>query len=448
MGWCVENAVWLASDIGSRELLGFAAFGILLLGLDDLCMDLAWLLTAGRRRRVLRSVEGAAGDTRLAVLIPAWDESTVIAAMVRHSLDRWAGQELVLWIGVYPNDPATAAAVLKIAETDERVRMVTVAHSGPTTKADCLNTLWRAVEADGWAEAIVLHDAEDVVDAGEPQLLRRLLAHHDMVQLPVVPMLSSRTIGDSYFDEFAEAHGKDLPTRQALGASVPGAGVGCAIRCETLRSMQGSDGPFPSDSLVEDYEFGLRLHEAGARTLFVPITACDGAVVRAQFPTEVTAAVRQKSRWVAGIALNGWDRTGWLADPGELWMRVRDRRAPLAALVLCAGYAGLVLATALMAGRWLFGWIEPSFLHDRWLVGASGTTAALLLWRLAVRAVCSGAVGGWREGLRALPRSVASNIVAILASRRAVGLYVAWRRTGTVRWDKTAHEFTRIAEPV
>lgn len=268
-----------------------------------------------------------------------------------------------------------------------------------------------------------------------------------MVQLPVVPALSGRTIGDSYFDEFAEAHGKDLPTRQALGASVPGAGVGCALRCSTLRTLDQGAGPFPSDSLVEDYELGLRLHEAGARTLFVPMAACGGAVVRAQFPTKVAAAVRQKSRWVAGIALNGWDRTGWRAHPGELWMRLRDRRAPLAALVVCAGYAGLVLATALMAGHWLVGWTQPSFLTDRWLVGASGVTALLLLWRLAVRALCSAAVGGWREGLRALPRSVASNIVAILAARRAVGLYVMWRRTGAVRWDKTAHEFAEVREP-
>jgi len=141
--------VWLAADVGSRELLGFAAFGILLLGFDDLLMDLAWVLTVGRRRRLAGLVRGASGDTRLAVLIPAWDESAVIEAMLRHTLDRWAGEELAVRVGVYANDPATAAAVLRVAGTDERVRMVTVGHPGPTTKADALNTLWRAVEAEG-----------------------------------------------------------------------------------------------------------------------------------------------------------------------------------------------------------------------------------------------------------------------------------------------------------
>lgn len=125
---CFGEALWLAADVGSRELLGFAAFGILLLGLDDLLMDLAWLLTVRRRRRRVRSVRAAAGEARLAVLIPAWDEGVVIGAMLRHTLARWADDELAVLVGVYPNDPATIAAVREIAECDERVRMVTLDH--------------------------------------------------------------------------------------------------------------------------------------------------------------------------------------------------------------------------------------------------------------------------------------------------------------------------------
>jgi adsorption protein B len=36
-------------------------------------------------------------------------------------------------------------------------------------------------------------------------------------------------ISGHYCDEFAEAHGKFMPVRQKLGASLPLAGVGCAI---------------------------------------------------------------------------------------------------------------------------------------------------------------------------------------------------------------------------
>ena len=430
-------------DAVARELLGFAAFGILLLGVDDLLMDGAWLLTAGRRRRIVRAIRAApAGAARLDVLIPAWDEAAVIGAMLRHALSAWADEDVRVLVGVYPNDPTTRRAVEAVSELDGRVEAVVIAPNGPTTKGDCLNHLWRRVVARGGVDAVVLHDAEDVVAAGELALFRRLLAAADMVQLPVVPCLTGRAVGDSYFDEFAEAHGKDLPTRQALGAAIPGAGVGCALTIAALRRLDAGAGPFPAGSLVEDYELGLRVHASGGRTLFVPAGASSGeVVVRARFPATVEAAVRQKSRWVAGIALNGWDRIGWRWTAAELWMRLRDRRAPLSAVVLTAGYAGLTLAVALLLLRWVGLGAWPDLFSDHWLVLASRLTSALLLWRLAVRAVASAAAGGSREGPRSVPRAIASNIVAILAARRAIGHYARWRRTGEVRWDKTAHEF-------
>ncbi len=442
----LDSWLWTAMDAVARELLGFAAFGVLLLGFDDILMDGAWLLTARPRRRIVRAIRAAPdASARLAVLIPAWDEAEVIGAMLRHTLSEWRDEDVRVLVGVYPNDPATRRAVEAVAASDARLRTVVIPPAGPTTKGDCLNHLWRRAEAQGDTDAVVLHDAEDVVAPGELALFRRLLADHDMVQLPVVPSLTRRAVGDSYFDEFAEAHGKDLPTRQALGASIPGAGVGCALTGAALRRLDGGAGPFPVGSLVEDYELGLRIHESGGRTLFVPASATGGAVVvRARFPATIETAVRQKSRWVAGIALNGWDRIGWRRPAIELWMRLRDRRAPLAAAVLTAGYAGLALSVALVLLNRL-GWgAWPSLFADRWLVLASAATGAMLLWRLAVRAIASAAAGGWREGLRSMPRAVASNIVAILAARRAIGHYAHWRRTGEVRWDKTPHEFPEL----
>lgn len=322
-------------------------------------------------------------------------------------------------------------------------------HEGPTTKGDCLNHLWRHLEAlHKPIDAVVLHDAEDQVAVGELALYRSLLGEADFVQLPVRPILTGKSVADTYFDEFAEAHDKDLPTRQALGAAIPGAGVGCAIRCDTLRRLDDGAGPFPDGSLVEDYELGLRIGLTGGRALFVPAAATgDGIVVRAYFPRTIATSVRQKSRWVAGIALNGWERLGWTGTLAEAWMRLRDRRAPLSAFVLSAGYIGLLALTVLMINHLLTGRPAPLALADPWLVAASRATAALLLWRLMIRAIMSGRVGGWREGLRAVPRALASNIIAILAARRAISLYWRWRRTGQVRWDKTAHEFSGDSLP-
>ena len=440
------DVFWTALDAVTRELLAFAAFGIVLLGVDDLLMDLAWIATGPRRWRTNARIQHARDnpDLRLAVLVPAWDESDVIEPMVRHALARWQDEPVRLLVGVYPNDPATIHAVAAVKACDDRVEIVVLPHEGPTTKGDCLNHLWRHLErSDTPVDAVVLHDAEDEVAVGELALYRSLLGDADFVQLPVRPILTGQSVADSYFDEFAEAHDKDLPTRQALGAAVPGAGVGCAIRCETLRQLDNGVGPFPDGSLVEDYELGLRIGATGGRSLFVPAAATGGKiVVRAHFPRTITTAVRQKSRWVAGIALNGWDRLGWSGTLAEGWMRLRDRRAPLSAFVLSAGYVGLLVLTVLMLSHWLAGGPRPLALADPWLVAASRITAALLLWRLSMRAIMSGRVGGWREGVRAVPRAIVSNIIAILAARRAIGLYWRWRRTGEVRWDKTAHEFS------
>ncbi|WP_156494124.1 glycosyltransferase, partial [Erythrobacter sp. HI0028] len=73
------------------------------------------------------------------------------------------------YIGCYRNDAATIASVIAATRGDPRVRLVVHGKDGPTSKADCLNRLYDALEEDeqrtgGTARLIVLHDAEDMVD--------------------------------------------------------------------------------------------------------------------------------------------------------------------------------------------------------------------------------------------------------------------------------------------
>src|SRR3546814_21190588 len=94
-----------------------------------------------------------------------------------------------------------------------------------------------------------------------------------MVQLPVLPLIDprSRWIAGHYLDEFAEAHGKDLVVSEALGASVPSAGVGCAIRRDMMDNIARLHGgkPFDEASVTEDYELGLKLGSHGGRRILV-----------------------------------------------------------------------------------------------------------------------------------------------------------------------------------
>ena len=74
------------------------------------------------------------------MFIPAWDESAVIEDMLRNTLSTFGNGDYRLYVGCYPNDPNTIAAVQ--AQADPHIRLVIGAVPGPTTKADCLNRLW------------------------------------------------------------------------------------------------------------------------------------------------------------------------------------------------------------------------------------------------------------------------------------------------------------------
>jgi len=347
----------------AAELALFAGVGFLLFAVNDLLVDLIYfarrfwrgLTVYSRYRRTYASYYVFNKNPGfIAILVPAWDEATVIAPMLRATLQRLDYDNYRIFVGHYRNDPATAAAIRSV--NDPRVESVEVGADGPTTKADCLDHLYDALIAHetatgSAAKAVVLHDAEDVVHRYELRIFDGLIDRAAVIQLPVLPLQDphSRWIAGHYCDEFAEAHIKELVVREAVGAAIPLAGVGCAIARRPLAQLAAiHDGrPFAGTSMTEDYEVGLRLGALGHKTMFVRIPSDpndrNAVSSRGHFPSTLGAAVRQKARWLGGIALSGWDRLGWIGGIGERWMRMRDRRGPLAALLLVAAYAAALL---------------------------------------------------------------------------------------------------------
>ena len=439
-------------DVVVREAALFAAAGFLVLGAGDLLVDARWLLLHARRGRAplpaVADLPPPRDAAPLAVFIPAWDEAEVIADMLRHALGAWGDREYRLYVGCYPNDPATIAAVRSLA--DPHIRAVIGAAPGPTTKAACLNTLWDALLRDEASEgraakAVILHDAEDLVAPEELRIFDSAIERWDFVQLPVRPLIhpGSKWVGGHYADEFAEAHGKEMPVREALGAALPSAGVGCAFSRKILADIASRSGghPFDAESLTEDYELGLKVRELGGTSTFLRIAGTDGRIVatREYFPGTVSAAVAQKARWMAGIALAGWDRMGWSGGAAERWMRLRDRQSLLAAFLLFAGYFALALWLLLAPLRLIAGLEAEPF---RPLLSLLIQINFLLLcWRMAVRAAFTGRAYGWRQALRSIPRAAIANAVAMLAAASALSRYRRLRRTGQVAWGKTAHIF-------
>ncbi len=440
---------WLGRT--EHELLLFAAIWFAVGSLDELGVDLLWfwLRLTGRVHTGKAPTDGDAPLRGIAaVLVPAWQEAAVVGAMLTHTLKSWPQAELRVYAGCYRNDPATLTAMLAAAG-DSRLRIVVHDCAGPTTKADCLNRLYAALIEDetrgGFrARSIVLHDAEDMVHPAALALLDRGLDEADFVQLPVrpEPQAGSRWIAGHYCDEFAESHGKAMVVRDWLGVGLPSAGVGCAFSrasIEAIALRRGSPEPFAAECLTEDYECGLLVGQIGGAAKFVRMRDAQGRLVatREFFPAGLGSSVRQKTRWLHGIAFQGWDRLGWNAHPLELWMQLRDRRAPLTAIVLASAYLLLIISPLLFIAQ-QFGAYAPKPIDPllRLLLIAN---LAALLWRCLLRAVFTAHEYSLGEGIMAVLRMPLANVIAIMAGRRALSAYLISLRSGRVKWDHTIH---------
>lgn len=456
-GDAIGHAI-VALQVVERELLLFATFWFLIGAIDDLVVDGIWLWLRLTGRAGTGRIDRAAASARLqgraAVMIAAWQEAGVIGHTIRHALAAWPQAELTLYLGCYRNDPATLSAALAVAGNDPRLRIVIHEKAGPTTKADCLNRLYRALVADerryGYRyRSVVLHDSEDMVHPAELAVIDRAIAGAGLVQLPVrpEPQPASPWVGGHYCEEFTEAHAKLLVVRDALRAPMPAAGVGCGIARDILdvladrrrREGEADGGPFSTACLTEDYELGYLIWRHGRQTRFIRMRDEDGQLVatRAYFPSTLETAVRQKARWVHGIAFQEWERLGWGSRLADLWMTLRDRRGPFSALVLASGYALVVveatLALASVGGLEVPAMASPALRTMLVLCGVA------LVWRAIARFVFTAREYGAREGLRALLRIPVANVIAIIAGRRALATYVRTLLGETVRWDKTEH---------
>ncbi|WP_448585138.1 glycosyl transferase family protein [Thermaurantiacus sp.] len=438
----------------TREALLVCAFLVTLNSLDDLLVDLLFPLAA-LAARPLPPPPPVPG--RHAILVPAWDEAAVIGPMLERLTRTLDHPDYLVFVGTYPNDPETQAAVRAVASP--RIRLVETSAPGPTTKADCLNHLWRAACAEAERSgrpfrAVVLHDAEDVLHPAELSVFDRALGRADMVQIPVLPMVAGGAglISGHYLDEFAELHAKDLVVRSFLSAPLPSAGVGTAIAWQAMCALDAGRGqPFDPASLTEDYEIGYRLHRLGRRAEMVRIRVGGRLVaVREYFPETLEAAVRQKARWLAGIALSGWDRLGWGGGLAERWMLARDRKGLPVAILALVAYG--LLATVLLQ-QLLRGLLDPAGTLPPLLDPAStpmmamllAATTLVLVWRLLVRAAFTTHAAGIVEGLLAIPRAPVANLVNALAAHRALARYRAALASGRAGpWDKTVHRFPGV----
>jgi len=445
---------------------------ILASSVDDAFIDLCYWTRRWRRRgpaaragpTVAQLMEKP--EAPFAIMVPAWKESDVIAAMIGHTLATLQYRDWSIFCGVYPNDPETAREVQRMAaQHPGRVIRVDVAHDGPTCKADCLNAIVLRVLDEERARGrrfagLVLHDSEDVIHPLELKLFNTLLPGRALVQLPVFSLerkWSEFTAG-TYIDDFAESHGKDIQVREALIGIVPGAGVAtCYSRgCIAALWSRSRGEPFNTASLTEDYELSFRLKGLGMAQAFAHVTLPEGpgapgvrgrtariVSTHEYFPDRFKAAYRQRARWVLGIAFQGWRQLRWQGSPLERYFLFRDRKAMVMAPAGAVAYlllANFVLGMALGPPDWRLA--LESMLSLPFLKPLLALNLGFMAHRALQRMIFVGRYYGARQALLSLARLPVNNLINFCAVMRAWRLFIVHLATGKkLAWDKTAHVY-------
>ena len=448
----------------SRVLVPLA-FWVLLNGFDDLIVDVASLYTLLRRKLSRNPVHRDPSEVELdsvpprlmAIFVALWKEHRVIQKMIENNVTKLNYPRFEFFVGAYPNDAPTIAAIREAMKRFPSVHISICPHDGPTSKADCLNWIYQRMllheEEHGVRfDMILTHDAEDLMD---PDALRWINFYgqcNDMVQLPVLALPTPfREISHGvYCDEFSEFQFKDMPARQLLGGFIPSNGVGTGFSRVALERLAGahSNRIFEPSCLTEDYENGWRIHSLGMKQQFIPVQMRHGRVIatREYFPRKFGTAVRQRSRWVTGIALQSWEFHGLSDTLRQGYWFWRDRKSLIGNLIAPATNCLFLLG----AGTW--GWAQVN--HHAWILAREMAKYSELYivglslqgLHTSIRGVCSAQIYGWRFACGVPVRVLAGNWINFFATTKAIWSYGNAKIRGQpLRWAKTDHAYPNRA---
>ncbi len=437
-------------------ILGSLAVALLFSGIDDLvpvliCGGYSFLRRTPQSDSTLE--EGSKQERKIAIFVPCWKESDVIGNMVRHNLAAIRYRDFDFFLGVYPNDEATFKVARELAQTFRNVHVAACPHPGPTSKADCLNWIYQRmllVEKHNTTrfDTVVLHDAEDLIHPDALELVNRKRDRYGMVQVPVLPLatpLADFTHG-IYCDEFAEYQTIDMPARQFSRSFIPSNGVGTGFAREILERLanERQNRIFDPASLTEDYETGVYIHQAGYPQVFAGLRRGDKGFVatREYFPQKMRSAIRQRTRWVTGIALQGWERDGWRGSWSTRYWFWRDRKG------LITNPLSLFTNILFIAG--VADWVEAAATHRAWAFAISSPVLVTLCWatlvlqcfRLTLRALCVARLYGVSFAFGVPLRAFHANFVNSSASLAAMWRFANARlHQRPLAWGKTEHAY-------
>ena len=442
-------------------LLAPLAYWVLVNGIDDVLIDIAALCSSIRRRfsadarhRVPTEEEIDSAPPRLmAIFVAAWKEHKVIQRMIDNNVTKLNYPRFEFFVGAYPNDSLTIAAIREAMTRHKNVHLALTPHDGPTSKADNLNWIYQRMllheqEHGVRFEMILTHDAEDLMDPDALRWINYYAQWNDMVQIPVLAIKTPlRNLAHGvYCDEFGEFQFKDMPARQLLGGFIPSNGVGTGFSRVALEMLAAaySNRIFEPTCLTEDYENGFRIHRLRLPQKFIPIHFRHGRPIatREYFPRDFRKAVSQRTRWVMGITLQSWEYHGARETLRHLYWFWRDRKGLLGNLI--TPLANVLFIFGLSTWTWSrathHAWLlarEMSRFYPIYMIGLS-----IQALQTAVRAACSARIYGWRFACGVPIRVIVANAINCAATSRAIYTYAkAKMHRRALCWMKTEHAY-------
>ena len=283
---------------------------------------------------------------RVAFLLPAWNEADVLGSSIDSlmSIDYPAGQWRIVVVDDASTDHTPDVMRAKMAQYPGSVFHLR-RDKGGQGKAHTLNHGIRTILAEGWADGVMIMDADVLF---EPTTLRRMVRHFADSEVGGVtayvkegsqpPSLLSRFIAFEYITAQAAAR-----RAQNVMGGLPCMAGGAQLH--SRENLVAIGGAIDTSTLAEDTYTTIKTQLAGRRALFDA-----NAVVWAEEPDSVVALWKQRVRWGRGnLQITGAFRRLWFRPDrnpifgdiafGFLWFSIAFM--PLFMIVSSAGLVGL-----------------------------------------------------------------------------------------------------------
>jgi len=240
-----------------------------------------WTVRTERPRSEAPSWTGA--RLRVDVLIPTYNEPVDVVESTVEAATRLDGADIT----VYLLDDGDRPAMADLAARHGARYLARADHSG--AKAGNINHALTRCDAP----FVAVFDCDHVP---APQFLTETIGHllDDAVAFVQTPQYYANR--DSGPIAAAAAAQQDLFFGViARGKEARGAMFCCGTNFVFRRRALDEVGGFPEDSLTEDFELSMRLHERGWTSVYVPVVLAHGLG-----PEDMVSYVSQQARWAQG----------------------------------------------------------------------------------------------------------------------------------------------------